>query len=443
MKIKELLKQKEGLKLEFKESLADFDEILKTICAFSNTKGGKIVVGVTNKGKVRGIIIGKGTFQDILNKIKFSIEPMIIPQIESVKHENKKLIVISVEEGFNKPYFYKGVAYKRVGASNQRIGKEELEKLIVKKYKEKVAFEDIKVTKDFSLINESLIKEFVGVVKEERKIDLKYTNLKNFLRKLGLIKNSSLTYASLLCFSNNPQQFLPYAIIKCGRFKNITSILAEREISGNLINQINLSLQFLRENLSFVSVIDEKGRRKEIYEIPLEALREAIVNAVCHRDYSIASPIYIKVFDDRVEIINPGKLPEPLTPELLKKEHESILRNPKIANVLFLYGFIERWGTGTNKIVEECLKHGLKEPEFMELGNFFKVVLFRKETEGVEKEILDLLEEKEMSSQEIAKKLKISERTARKYLKILVERQIIRKRRMGRKVLYSKILSPL
>jgi len=120
--------------------------------------------------------------------------------------------------------------------------------------------------------------------------------------------------------------------------------VAEREIGGNIINQINLSLQFLRENLSFISKIDKMGRRIEIYEISLEALREALVNAVCHRDYSIPSPIYVKIFDYRVVITNLGKLLEPLTPEKLKGEHESILRNPRIDNILFLYGFIEKWG---------------------------------------------------------------------------------------------------
>ena len=142
---------------------------------------------------------------------------------------------------------------------------------------------------------------------DDLKLKTLFEKIKIYLARCdGLIKDSNLTYASILCFSHNPQTYLPYAVVKCGRFKTLTKIVAEREIGGNIINQINLSLQFLRENLSFISKIDKMGRRIEIYEISLEALREALVNAVCHRDYSIPSPIYVKIFDDRVVIMNLG-----------------------------------------------------------------------------------------------------------------------------------------
>ena len=392
MAIEILLKQGESERLEFKESLSDWDGILKTICAFLNTRGGKIVIGVDDQGNIRGIDIGKNTLPNIINRIKFSIEPIILPQIEITNLREKNLIVITVNEGVNKPYYYKGIAYRRIGASNQKLSGDELEKLILEKYRKRISFEDTEIGDNLSLIDEDIIKEFINSVRIERRLELKYRDKKDFLKRLGLIKDSNLTYASILCFSHNPQTYLPYAVVKCGRFKTLTKIVAEREIGGNIINQINLSLQFLRENLSFISKIDKMGRRIEIYEIPLEALREALVNAVCHRDYSIPSPIYVKIFDNRVVIMNPGKLLEPLTPEKLKGEHESILRNPRIGNILFLYGFIEKWGTGTNKIIETCITRGLKEPDFVEEGFFFKVIFYRKEVEGLMEEILKKLE---------------------------------------------------
>jgi len=112
---------------------------------------------------------------------------------------------------------------------------------------------------------------------------------------------------------------------------------------------------------------------KEVWEYPPEALREAIVNAVCHRDYSSTGNVQIGIYDDRIEIWNPGKLPEPLTPAMLKGEHQSIPNNPLIANALFLIRYIEQWGKGTNKIIEWCKDHGLEDPDFEEIGGSFVV----------------------------------------------------------------------
>ena len=257
-----------------------------------------------------------------------------------------------MDEGIDKPYLYKGIAFKRVGASNQRISREELERIILEKYKPRLSAEDNPVNATLSDISESIINRFVQVAEKTRHVRLTYSSKEDFLRRIGLIRDSTLTLASILLFSENPQPYVPYAVVKCGRFKDPLYPVLEREITGNLFDQVELTLSFIRENISYRSYIDEDGVRVEKYEIPLGAIREAIVNAVVHRDYSIPSPIYVKIFDDRIEVINPGKLPEPLTPEDLKREHQSILRNPKIGNVMFLYGYIEKWGTGTNKMIK-------------------------------------------------------------------------------------------
>ncbi len=210
---------------------------------------------------------------------------------------------------------------------------------------------------------------------------------------------------------------------------------------GNLILQVENTLEFLKENLSFKHAIDERGKRVDKYEVPIEVLREAVANAVVHRDYETPSPIYIKVFDDRIEVSNPGKLMPPLTPEKLKGEHPSILRNPKIANVFFLYGFIERWGRGTNKMVELCLKKGLKEPVFQEENNLFKAIIFRETLNELGKRVYELVKQNVNTSAMIAESLGINERTARKHLSNLVSKGLIFRRKIGRKVFYSTELS--
>lgn len=426
----------EGEALEFKESFAEERELLETICAFSNSRGGKILVGVNDKGKVRGVMLGKTTFQNFLNKVKSSIEPALIPQLEQVKVEGKTVVVIQVGEGINKPYFLKGIAFKRVGRSNQRIPKDELEKLVLEKYREIVSFEDRQLETTTEIIDEGLIIDFSREASLSRKVYLKFKNKEEFLQKLGAIKGGKPTVCAVMCFSSNPQLHLPYAMVKCGTFIG-GALRREREIGGDIRAQIQGALDFLRGNLTVRFKVDESGKRVEMYEIPLEALREAIVNALAHRDYSVPSPAYVKVFEDRVEITNPGGLPAPLTPEELKRDHPSILRNPKLANFLFLSGFIEKWGRGTNKMVELCVKQGLREPEFIEDGSFFKVLIFRGVLNELERRVLELVGKRELTSAEVAKKLKINERTARKHLSALCSMGLIVRRRVGRKISYS------
>ncbi len=435
MGIEKIIKSGEWENIEFKSSLAERKEILETICAFSNSAGGTILVGVDDEGNVLGIKIGKNTIQELINEIKFSLEPLIIPNIEVVDLKNKKILVINVNEGLNKPYFFKGIAYKRVGRTNQRLSKEEIEKIIVEKYKSRISFEERIVKVSLKDLDEEKIKDFVYVAKQYRNLDLKFVSTREFLKRLGLTKNNNITYAALLCFFKNPQIFLPYCVVKCGKFKN--GLVNEKEMKGNLFDQVIKSLEFVKENIKSTYTIDETGKRIEKYEIPIEVLREAIVNALIHRDYEIPSPIYIKIFEDRIEIINPGSLASPLTPEKLKMEHPSVLRNPKIANVFFLYGYVERWEYGTNKMVELCLKNGLREPDFFVEDNFFKVIIYREEVKEAEKQIIELIGKGINTTKELAKRLKVSERSVRKYLLNLIKKGLIVRKKFGRKIFYE------
>lgn len=433
MDILKLIAGGESQRVEFKRSLSERKEILETVCAFSNSEGGVILVGVDDNGNITGIELGKSTLEELINEIKSSIEPSIIPQTEVIEVSGKKVLVISISEGLNKPYLLKGVAFKRFGRTNQRISREELEKMILEKHKEVLLFEDRVLDADLSEIDESKIEKFVSEVKFSRNMDLPYSTVREFLERLGLIREK-ITTAALLCFSKNPQAYFPYVIVKCGRFRD--GIVDEKEINGTLMEQVSGALEFLKNHIRVHHSIDEKGRRVEHWEVPLEALREAIVNAVVHRDYRVPSPIYVKVFDDRIEVINPGGLIPPLTPEKLKQEHPSIPRNPRIANIFFLYGYIERWGYGTNKMIKLCVENGLREPEFIDEDNFFRVVLYRNSVNEMERLVLELVRAGFNTSSSLAKKLKINERTARKYLSRLVSRNLIRRKRVGRRMIY-------
>ncbi|MFO8078021.1 MAG: ATP-binding protein [Thermoplasmatota archaeon] len=213
-------------------------------------------------------------------------------------------------------------------------------------------------------------------------------------------------------FTKEPQRFFLQCEIKCGRFKGTTTkeFIDMAEFSGPVHEQVDNAEKFVMKNIRKAAWIEPgKVERQEKWEYPLDAVREAITNAVVHRDYQTTSKTQVRIFDDRIEIWNPGTLPEGWTIETLKKEHESKPFNPLLAKLLFLIGYIEEWGRGTVDMIEDTLNHGLLEPEFEDTGTAI-VVIFRK---SITKEFL---KEKGLNDRQIesVEYLKENERIKRK-----------------------------
>lgn len=198
------------------------------------------------------------------------------------------------------------------------------------------------------------------------------------LEKLGLLKDGRPIRAAALLFGENPQRFYGSALVKIGRFRSETHIVDDREIRGTLFDQVEETMQYFRERLQTEFVMTGRPARDVIWEYPLEALREAVTNAVCHRDYLDTGHTQVRWHDEHVTILNPGELLPPLTVELLKGEHRSVPRNKKIAEMFFYAGWIEQWGSGVRKMLAECAKAGLPEPEF-ELKQAALWLTFRKD----------------------------------------------------------------
>jgi len=165
--------------------------------------------------------------------------------------------------------------------------------------------------------------------------------------------------------------------VHCGRFKDETIIIDDELIEGSIIGQIDKTIDFVKKHLKIRFEITGEARRKEIWEYPLDAIREAIINAVCHRDYTEPSDIQIRIYEDELIIWSPGELPLGITLEDLYKPHKSVLRNKLIAQVFFDIGFIERWGTGIGRMISACKNQNLPEPKFEEYQGFR--VIFRKD----------------------------------------------------------------
>jgi ATP-dependent DNA helicase RecG len=424
------LDEGESQTLEFKKTLAEMREIVETVCAFANTKGGRVFVGVDDSGNVLGVELGKRSVEEIALEIARNTDPKIFPEVAIQELGGKKVIVIKVSERADKPVFAFGMAYKRVGKANLKMDREE----ILESLKEihGLRYEDTPICSldDLEL---GKVQEFARRAKEVRKSALS-EDPGVILQNLGMA-NGKVSVAGALCFGKDPQKFLPWATIKIGKFVG-GRVAFEKEIRGDLTDQIERAFV---ETLDLTKRgMEVKGaKRTEEFEYPPRALREILVNAVCHREYSSPSPIYVRVYDDRLEVENPGGLAE-LGVEDLKKPHRSVLRNPRIGEVLYYLGYIEKWGVGTLMVWEECMKNGNGEPTFESNGSF-KVILrskFFPFEEGTEEEIVKRLRRKPMTRMELEKLLGIRESTARKYLGILQAKGIVRKIGKGKKVKY-------
>lgn len=185
-----------------------------------------------------------------------------------------------------------------------------------------------------------------------------------------------MTTAGLLLFGKESHKFFISAKTRIGRFKTSTTILDTVIVEGNLFNQLDRTVEAIKKHLNVR--FDIRGiERQDIWDYPLEAIREAVINALIHRDYLSAAEIQIRVYDDKIWMWNPGKLPEELSIEDLKKDHSSYPRNPLIANVFYLAGFIERWGSGTKRIIDLCNEQGLPEPDYKEEQGGFSVWFYK------------------------------------------------------------------
>ena len=261
---------------------------------------------------------------------------------------------------------------------------------------------------------------------------------------------NQLTIAALLLFGKNPQRFLLQAKVRCARFKgdNEVQFIDLKVIEGDIIQQVEDAMAFVRRNTSMAAKIDEGAlERKEQWEYPLDAVREGITNAVCHRDYADSGNVLVKIFDDRLEVSNPGGLPVGLTVEDLKNPHESRPRNKLVADAFFLIKYIEQFGTGIGRMFEECRRVGVPEPQFQCRPESFRIVFQKpvllearlgelKLTERQMKGVCHVQEHGRITRREYEKVASVTTATAKRDLSELVKDQVLVQRGKGRSISY-------
>ncbi len=373
----ELIEKGEDSKTQFKTNFHNAIQLAQEMVAFSNTKGGNIIAGVDNDSNIIGLSgddINRLN-QLISNAATENVKPSINPFTEIIKVGDRKILVISVHEGYNKPYCTsEGIYLVKVGSDKRKISQEELQKLF-QESKKIMADKSIIYYSSLKDIDEELLGEFYQKTFNE-KIETAEIGITKILENLYLAKNGNLTLAGFLLFGKNPQRLQPVFRIKAisyfGNDPAGTKFRDSDDITGNLLDQFRKGMGFLTRNLKKIQVNENFNIEGEI-EIPIIALEELLINALMHRDYFISSPIILFIFDNRVEIISPGRLPNNLTIENIKNG-VSIPRNQII--VSFASKLLPYRGVGTGII------RALQSYDKIEFINDveterFKVIIYR------------------------------------------------------------------
>lgn len=374
-KLLEIISIGESENVEFKESFND--EAIEAIGAFTNAIGGTLLIGIQDSGKIIGFQIGKKTIEDIANRIQETTDPRIQPSISIFNLNNKNILVIQIIQSTGIPISVRGRFFRRVGKTNQRMGHEEIMARFI--MRTGLSWDAcIENSATLSDLNTDLIKKFVSTIREKGRLPIPgHASDEDVLRKLELMKDGKITRAAILLFGNNPGSFFPSAFLKMGRFRSLTHIVDDREVHGTLIQQLDGAINWFRERLETEYIIIDEPEREVRWEYPLKAIREAVSNSLCHRDFNSLAHNQVRLYDNRLEIWNSGNLPPGLTPEDLFHEHDSIPRNRCIADAFFYSGLIERWGSGTLRIIEELAAFNLPSPQFISEPGRFKAIFYK------------------------------------------------------------------
>ena len=301
--LKQLLQQGENEKLEFKTSFGR--EAIETLVAFANAKGGTLLIGINDSGEVTGVSVSGESLQQWINQVKSATSPSIVPETELLKHHGKNVVMLWVPAYPVKPVSIKGKYFIRKHASNHLMSLEEIanEHLKTINLSWDFAIDPNHGIKDVSLDKVNRFVELANLLREYPIVDDPLT----VLRKFELIREKGITFGCFLLFC---KESTLSTTIDAGRFDSETIIKDSLTIRDDLFAEVEACMAFVRKHISKRFVITGKAQRDEVWEYPLEAVREIVLNMIVHRDYRASADSTIKIFHDRIEFFNPGPLPE-------------------------------------------------------------------------------------------------------------------------------------
>ena len=348
----------ENQHVEWKEGWRD--EYLRWICGFANGEGGVLEIGRNNQGEVVGVLNAARLLEEIPNKVRDILG--ILVEVNLHEEEGKYYLAIVVEP-YPYPVSYKGEYHLRSGSTKQELKGAALDKFLLRKQGKHwdgvpvpyVAVEDL---------SNGAIDTFRKLAKQSQRLDsaVLRESASSLIEKLRLVDGAYLKRAALLLFHPDPERFVTGAFVKVGFFRTNADLLYHDEIHGDLFTQVEKTLDLLFTKYLRAGIAYQRFQRLEKFPIPEAALREAVTNAILHKDYGSGIPIQISVYADQLMLWNPGELPFDWTVAKLNGKHPSHPFNPDVANAFFRAGMIEAWGRGIERIMEACRDAGTPIP---------------------------------------------------------------------------------
>jgi len=416
--------------VEFKSMFGK--EVIESIVAFSNSKGGKVIIGVNDNKNIIGVTVSDESIQKWINEIKQNTNPQVIPDAEALELKGKTVVLFRVIEYPVKPVAFRNKYYKRKVNSNHLMSIEEIANEHLKTINSSW---DFYPDPDHSIHNISIkkIRQFIHNIEQKNHSEITISPV-DFLSKLEFIRNNKITFGVYLLFA---EDYCSISDLQIGRFKSDTHIIDSLSLNTDLFTEVDETIAFIKKHLMVEYIITGEPRRQERFDYPLEAIREIVINMIVHRDYRDSSGSIIKIFDDRIEFFNPGNLYGGITiSDLLTDNYTSQARNKLIAKAFKEAGIIERYGSGIRRILSICNDYGIVPPRIEEVFNGFRVVLFKKKTKknknggvsggvnggvnsGVNKIYLYIKNNPGFNTAQIKEKLNIPQRTLERIVKEL------------------------
>ena len=388
-----LLKPGEGPNLEIKRSTGELREGLQTICAFLNGSGGMVLFGVRPDGQPEGQQVSDQTLRDIAQAFERFEPPVDLP-IERLSLENGREILIlrTTKTLDSAPFTFDGRPYERVASTTRKMSQEKYENLLLARAHTKRRWEN-EPAEGMAIkgIDRDEVFRIVDIARSVgRLVGPVGRSLPDVLTRLGLRTDGRILQGAVVLFGKTFMPDYPQCELRMARFRGTTKteFLDQRQVRGPAFKLLEEAEIFCQRHFPMPArIVPGQMRRVETLLIPPDAMREILVNALIHRDYSIAGgAVSLAIFDDRVEVWSAGGFPKGITPRSLTQNHLSVQRNPLIADVFHRTGLIEKWGRGTNRVVEMCRDAGIAQPKFEEITGA-AVVTFRVrvgETAGAE-----------------------------------------------------------
>jgi ATP-dependent DNA helicase RecG len=365
--------------MEFKRSTGELREAMQTLCAFANGDGGRVIFGVGPRGEILGQQVSDQTLHEIA-ACKGRFEPPLDFAVRVVEvAPGRSLIVMGVRASMARPFTYDGRAYERVAISTRRMALARLEELWDQRRTRRLLWEE-EPDPGLALadISRQEVRRIVDLAREAGRLAAPVKKIgPEILARFGVMRDGKILRGAMVLFGKRFVPGYPQCEMRMARFRGLdkNEFLDQKVVRGAALLLLEEAELFCHRHFPLPGRVEpDRWQRVDRPLIPPAAMREVLVNALIHRDYSVAgASIHLALFDDRVEVWSPGRFPYGITAQALTSEHKSVRRNPAIADAIYRAGLIENWGRGTNRVIEMCAAHGIPAPEFREVGEAVQV----------------------------------------------------------------------